>query len=194
METGYKTKSILSVPIINHRGEVIGVTQMVNKLDMKPFTKWDAHLIQIFNVFAGISLENAKLYKQSHDMSQQLRSFYDISISFEENQSLPDMLKSIINTARKTVKARRASLFLVDETNGTLSTFITDGTKLPATIPLTAGITGACVKSKEPIVSNDAYTDPRFNRTVDSVTGFKTKAISKLTNGAVGESAGQVCQ
>ena len=38
LETGYRTKSILSVPIYNNRGEVIGVTEMVNKVNEQPFS------------------------------------------------------------------------------------------------------------------------------------------------------------
>ena len=175
-ETGYKTRSILSVPIVNNRGEVIGVTEMVNKLDLAPFTKWDAHLIQIFNVFCGISLENSRLYRQSIDMSQQLRSFFDVSLTLTESGSTKKVLQDIITNARKTVGARRASLFLVDETNNTLSSYITDG-KLPATLPIHAGIVGTSIKSKQIIVCNDAYSDPHFNRTVDQITGYKTNSL-----------------
>ncbi|EAY10947.1 3'5'-cyclic nucleotide phosphodiesterase family protein [Trichomonas vaginalis G3] len=178
METGYRTRSILSVPIINNNtGEVIGVTEMVNKADMTPFTAWDAHLIQIFNVFCGISLENATLYRQSIDMTNQLRSFFDASMTLTTNGSLQKVLKDIVTNARKSVDARRAAVFLVDETTSTLSSFISDGGKLPATLPLAAGIVGACVKSKEIISVTDAYSDPRFNRSVDKQTGFKTTSL-----------------
>jgi len=176
-ETGYKTRSILSVPIFNNRGDVIGVTEMVNKIDLGSFSKWDSHLIQIFNVFCGISLENARLYHESVDMSQQLRSFFDVSFSLSKSESIHRILSDIIQNARRVIEAQRASLFLVDETAGVLTSFINDGGKLPPTLPLTAGIAGACAKSKESIVVNDVYADSRFNRAVDIGTGFKTTSL-----------------
>ena len=41
-KTGYHTKSILCMPILNYEGEVIGVAQIMNKTDGTPeFTQQD---------------------------------------------------------------------------------------------------------------------------------------------------------
>ena len=190
LETGYRTKSILSVPIFNNRGDVIGVTEMVNKQDDEgEFTKWDSHMIQIFNVFCGISLENARLYQQSRDMSSQLRSFFDVSLSLSQSENIQRILTDIIHNARQVIKASRASLFLVDDSAQVMNSFITDGGKLPPTLPLTAGIAGHCATTKECVIVNNAYEDPRFNRAVDIGTGFTTKSLCAApivsTNGQV---------
>lgn len=177
IESGYRTRSILSIPIYNYRGDIIGVTEMVNKLDQKPFSSWDAKVIQIFNVFCGISLENARLYRESLDMSQQLHSFFEISLSLSKSENIQLLLSDIMQNARKVVGAQRASLFLVDQAANVLKSFIADGGDVPATLPLSTGIAAACAQSKEPYVVNDVYHDPRFNRQVDSNTGFKTKSV-----------------
>ena len=176
LETGYRTQTILSVPIFNNRGEVIGVTEMVNKMKGE-FTEWDAHMIRIFNVFCGISLENARLYKDSVDMSQQLHSFFDVSFSLSNSQNIKAILGDIIKNARVTIEAQCGSLLIVDETANCLTSFLVDGGKIPSTLPLTTGICGAAVTQKECIVANHVYDDPRFNRTIDIENNFKTDSL-----------------
>jgi len=177
LETGYRTRSILSVPIFNNRGIAIGVTEMVNKNNNEIFSEWDSQMIQIFNVFCGISLENARLYSESIDMAQQLRSFFDVSFSLSRKESIHRILGDIIQNARRVIEAQCASLFLIDDTAGVLVSFLVDGGKVPATLPLSSGIVGACAKSKECIVVNNTYDDPRFNRSVDFGSGFKTDSL-----------------
>lgn len=174
--SGYKTRSILSVPIFNNRGEIIGVTEMVNKMDLRPFSSWDAHIIQIFNVFCGVTLENARLYREQNELSSQLRSFFDISLSLTKHDTLQNIINEIITSAKKACEGTKATMFLVDETTSVLTTFSSDA-KIPFTIPLSAGIAGAAYQSKSVIIVNDPYSDPRFNRTIDDSTGFKTKNI-----------------
>jgi len=176
-ETGYRTRSILSVPIYNNRGEIIGVTEMVNKLDNKPFTQWDIDVIQIFNVFCGISLENAALYKESNEQASQLRSFFNISFSLSNTEDIKRLLSDILQNARKTINAECGSLFLLDESAEVLSSYIVDGGVVPPSIPLTSGVAATCVKSKQGIIVNDVYHSPQFNRNVDQNTGFKTRSL-----------------
>lgn len=47
--TGYKTKSVLCVPISNYEGEIIGVAQIINKTDgSDSFTDRDIQVSFIF--------------------------------------------------------------------------------------------------------------------------------------------------
>lgn len=55
--TGFKTKSILVIPIRDNQDQVIGVIEMINKKDGK-FTKQDEHRIQILSNHAGIYVNN----------------------------------------------------------------------------------------------------------------------------------------
>lgn len=177
VQTGYRTKSILSVPIFTQRGEVMGVTEMINKINGESFTKWDTNLIQIFNVFCGISLENARLYKESLSMSSQLRSFFGISLSFAKSEETKHLISDILRHARRALDSRRATVFLADDGSSQFNSFIVDGGKIPANLPLTQGIIGACYKTKEGIICNNAYSDSRFNNSVDQITGFKTVSL-----------------
>lgn len=60
-KTGFFTRSILCVPIVNKKGKTIGVTQVLNKRG-GPFTQEDESRLRAFTAQISIALENAKLF------------------------------------------------------------------------------------------------------------------------------------
>src|SRR6185436_14443404 len=65
--TGFFTRSILCVPIVNKQGTVIGVTQVLNKRG-GPFTAEDESRLRAFTAQISIALENAKLFADVQNM------------------------------------------------------------------------------------------------------------------------------
>jgi putative nucleotidyltransferase with HDIG domain len=63
-QTGYRTKAILCAPMKNIRGEIIGVIQILNKLDGDRFTEDDQIILEAFAAQAAIAVENALLYRK----------------------------------------------------------------------------------------------------------------------------------
>jgi class 3 adenylate cyclase len=63
-KTGYRTKSILCMPIKNAKSEIIGAIQVLNKLDGTYFSTSDEELLVAFTSLAGISIENARAYDE----------------------------------------------------------------------------------------------------------------------------------
>lgn len=113
LATGYRTLTILSVPIFDDKKGIRGVTEMINKLD-GVFTEDDEKLIQIFNVFCGISIENARLYRASLDLTMQLHSFRDISTSMAQSQTIKKLLEEIIKNTRTVIGAVYANFYLLE--------------------------------------------------------------------------------
>ncbi|KAF1080754.1 MAG: Adenylate cyclase [Candidatus Rifleibacterium amylolyticum] len=60
-KTGFFTRSILCVPVINKNGRTIGVTQVLNKHG-GPFSQEDEARLRAFTAQVSIALENAKLF------------------------------------------------------------------------------------------------------------------------------------
>lgn len=115
--TGYQTRTLLCVPIFDDKGVVRGVTEMVNKMTMGGFTSDDEKLIQVFNTFTGISVENARLYQASISLSLQLRSVIEISQSISQSSESKSLLKEIIRNARKVIGAGRSMIYVHDAKN-----------------------------------------------------------------------------
>jgi len=66
-KTGFFTRSILCVPVINKQGKTIGVTQVLNKRG-GPFTSEDEARLRAFTAQVSIALENAKLFADVQNM------------------------------------------------------------------------------------------------------------------------------
>ena len=66
-KTGFHTRSILCMPLRNKDGEIIGVSQVLNKKG-GPFTERDERRLAAFSAEASIALENAKLFEDILNM------------------------------------------------------------------------------------------------------------------------------
>lgn len=75
-KTGYRTKTILCMPIKNFNQEIIGVFQVLNKFD-ETFTIDDEDLLVAIASSAGISLENAQLFEKQQKMIEEQKVIFD---------------------------------------------------------------------------------------------------------------------
>ena len=87
-ETGYFTRSMLCVPVVNKHGETIGVTQVLNKR-RGVFTDDDDSRLRAFTAQVSIALENAKLFdevqKIKHYNESMLESMSNGVITVDED-------------------------------------------------------------------------------------------------------------
>lgn len=65
--SGYRTRTLLSVPMRNTRGEVVGVLQALNKKE-GPFTLEDEELLLVLGGQAAAAVENALLHEEIHGL------------------------------------------------------------------------------------------------------------------------------
>jgi HD-GYP domain-containing protein (c-di-GMP phosphodiesterase class II) len=70
-KTGFVTRSALSVPIINTRGETIGVFQVVNK-QLGDFDATDVEFLEAVAGEAAITIENVQVYESRRRMFESL--------------------------------------------------------------------------------------------------------------------------
>lgn len=107
-KTGYRTSSMLCMPVFNADGKLIGVTQLINKKKQGEFppydhSKWpeapeqwrasfnrnDMEFMKAFNIQAGVALQNAKLFAEVKQQEQRqkdiLRSLSNGVISTDKN-------------------------------------------------------------------------------------------------------------
>jgi len=125
--TGYHTKNILTVPIYNNRGEIAGVTEMINKIEGDSFTEEDIKMMMAFNVFCGISLDNARLYQTSIDLTRQIRSFLELSLTLNKSHEMKKAIEQILESAKLVINGQRATLYLREPEKDVLSQFISIG-------------------------------------------------------------------
>lgn len=79
-ETGYKTKTILCMPIKNNNQEIIGAFQVLNKAH-GIFTKNDEDLLVAIGGSASIALENAQLFEQQKELYKEQKLLFESFIN-----------------------------------------------------------------------------------------------------------------
>jgi len=133
-KTGYKTKSILGVPIFSSCNKVLGVVQVINKID-GTFEPGDLSILEGFAIQIRIAIENAQLFDEINGMKNYLNtlvenldngivtidksqtiqtinnSFYkmfdlgvDQNLSNQKLENLEDHLKSILQYSKWTTE------------------------------------------------------------------------------------------
>lgn len=63
-QTGYRTRSVLSIPIATRDGRRLGVMQALNRQDGLPFDADDVVRMSAFGAQAAIALDNARLFSE----------------------------------------------------------------------------------------------------------------------------------
>ena len=66
--TGYRTQSILAIPVLGKKGQRIGVVEVLNKFG-GPFTAKDEIRLRAFSAEIGISLDNSRLFDEVRQVS-----------------------------------------------------------------------------------------------------------------------------
>ncbi len=74
-QTGYKTKTILCMPIWNMKHEILGVFQVLNKQN-GTFSKEDEEVLIAIGSSAGIAIENARLFESQQMMINQQKELF----------------------------------------------------------------------------------------------------------------------
>lgn len=67
--SGFRTRSIVAVPL-HAEGRCIGVIELVNALDARPFTETDVAILRSFADFAAIAIQNARAHAALVEMSR----------------------------------------------------------------------------------------------------------------------------
>src|SRR5688572_10475852 len=71
--TGFQTRSILAVPLMDH-DQIVGVLEIFNTAKAKQFDQADMELLNAFGSYASVALRNAELLATLRDESQILKS------------------------------------------------------------------------------------------------------------------------
>lgn len=112
LKTGYKTKTILCMPIKNNNQEIIGAFQVLNKIG-GPFTKGDEDLLIAIGGSASIALENAQLFEQQKILYKEQKQLFErfidtLAVSIDARDKI---------TAGHSSRVKLYSMLLVDELN-----------------------------------------------------------------------------
>ncbi|HUO92304.1 MAG TPA: adenylate/guanylate cyclase domain-containing protein [Rhizomicrobium sp.] len=117
----------------------------------------------------------------AEEMTADLRRLIDVSSSITAEIRLGALLRKIVEATTKFLHADRSSLFLYDPKTDELVATVAEGLETrEVRFSAHLGLAGHCFTSGEIINVGDAYSDPRFNREIDDLTGYRTKSLLTL--------------
>jgi len=178
--TGYRTRSILCVPLRNRADQVIGVTQVLNRRSGR-FTAIDMALLEAISRHASSALEQAQMVERLEQARREELELLAITEALSTELHLDTLLVRIVAAATQLLDAERSTLFLYDPSTDELWSRVAEGTEQrQIRLPANAGIAGAAFASGEVLNIPDAYTDPRFNREIDRRSGFRTRNLLNM--------------
>ena len=116
---------------------------------------------------------------QNEDESKQLlQLLYDINKLIATKDSLNEVFQTLASLASQETDAERSTVFLHDKETGELFSRFAQGERQREIRLLdTEGIAGHVYQTRQGLIVDDAYQDPRFNKEIDKETGFRTKNI-----------------
>ena len=176
-KSGYRTRSILSAPMLGALGSLVGVVQVLNKKD-GPFTHGDEELLVALANQAAIAIENARLYHslvaQNLELSRarrdlerrtrELNALYEVEKEMSAALDLDDLLSRILAQAITVLGGGAGSIALV-EADGALRFRTVHGPAaaqlIERTLPHGTGLLGWSIRHRTPLVVDDPSHDPR---------------------------------
>ena len=93
-----------------------------------------------------------------------------------DKNSLVEGLPLISKYAKDVIGAQRCSIFIYDDQKKEFWTTISDGVE-KIIVAADKGLVGYTLKTKRPVVANDAYAHPQFLSDIDKGTGFTTSSV-----------------
>lgn len=187
LKSGYRTRSILSVPMLGALGGLVGVLQVLNKSD-GPFTQPDEELLMALASQAAIAIENAKLYHSLVSQNQELQrarrdlerrtrelnALYEVEKELSAALDLDDLLSRILDKAITVLGGGAGSIALTDP-DGSLRFRTVQGPAAPKlierTLPRGTGLLGWSIAHRTPLVVDDPARDPRHAGEIAKETG-----------------------
>ncbi len=193
---GYRTYTMLALPILDQQGKLVAVAQLLNKLctqdhsvplkeriDQGGFTESD---VELFKQFVPSILLILELSHTLYRVSQQQRAadavMKAVQALSQSSLDLEDTLKRVMQEAKNLLDSDKATLWLLDKEKKELWAKIplNDGTMRELRIPVGAGYAGSvAVTGKKLNVPFDLYDDPGSEtaKRLDQATDYRTCSL-----------------
>ncbi len=175
--TGYRTRTILCMPMRNREGRILGVFQVLNKRH-GVFTGTDEELLDALASQAAIAVQNAMLNEELRKRIETSEILLNVMHEVASELEIDRLLQAIVEQTSEAMNAERCTLFLIDPKTGELWSKVAQGAEVKEIrVPRGKGIAGHVALSGDTVNIPDAYADPRFNPEVDKRTGYRTRTI-----------------
>lgn len=149
--SGYRTESLLVVPVVDRQRKVTGAVELLNKVTGR-FVDGDE---------AGLQA-----------------AVVEWASTLPEFPPAPAVAREFTETLKQRFRCDRASVFRVSVDGAELSAVHADGAGSDGiSLSLQLGIAGFAAVTRQTLNIPDAAADPRFDPSFDARTGFRTRSV-----------------
>lgn len=195
--TGYRTYTMLALPLLNEQGQLVAVVQLLNKLissnhlhaplseriDIRGFTSIDEQLFQEFAPSICLILESSRSFYVATQKQRAVAALMKAIKSLSQSSlDLEDTLKRVMDEAKELMNADRSTLWLVDCDRHELWTKITqdNGYTKELRVPIGKGFAGIVAASGKTLnIPFDLYNHPDSDtaKQIDQQNGYRTCSL-----------------
>ncbi|MCC5663584.1 GAF domain-containing protein [Nostoc sp. CHAB 5784] len=195
--TGYRTYTMLALPLLNEHGQLVAVVQLLNKLkygnnpdvplaeriDTKGFICADEQLFQEFAPSIRLILESSRSFYVATQKQRAVAALMKAIKSLSQSSlDLEDTLKRVMDEAKELMNADRSTLWLIDRDRHELWTKITqdDGSTKELRVPVGKGFAGIVAASGKKLnIAFDLYhhADSDTAKQLDQQNGYRTCSL-----------------
>ncbi|GAB1538684.1 hypothetical protein NUACC21_13470 [Scytonema sp. NUACC21] len=195
--TGYRTYTMLALPLLNEEGQLVAVVQLLNKLkfpnnsetplseriDIKGFTEADKQLFQEFAPSIRLILESSRSFYVATQKQRAAAALMKAVKSLSQSSlDLEETLKRVMAEAKELMNADRSTLWLIDREAEQLWTKITqdDGSTKELRVPIGKGFAGIVAATGKTLnIPFDLYDHPDSDtaKQIDQQNGYRTCSL-----------------
>jgi len=199
------THAVLCVPLTSPSKDLMGVMEFTRTKPNNPFDDRQLQTANAMAVWAGLMLNQFQVNKALTTQGEINHFLLNVcKIIFEDIATMDSLLQKIITYTKRLLSADRCALFLLDKVKQELYSNIFDegevgedgepvySTSTAVRFSIQKGIAGEVARTDQVISIPDAYSDERFNREVDIITGYTSRTILCMPIRSRGEVIGVV--
>jgi len=195
--TGYRTYTLLALPVLDSRGELLAVVELLNKcragadrgrslihrIDLDGFSPEDEATFADFTDVFRLILESSQAFYLAARRQQAATILIKATQALNHSgPTLQDTLSRVIQEAQHLLKADRSTIWLVDRDRQDLWAQIplADGTLKEMRVPVGQGYVGKVAESGIILnISFDLYerADSRMAQAIDQQSGYRTYSL-----------------
>jgi adenylate cyclase len=192
--TGYRTYSMLAIPLLDEKGDLIAVVELINKvinndpgeklenrINKVGFSVEDEELFGRFSVLIGQIIESSNSFYHAAQKQRVAEALMKAVLSVGQSLDLEDTLKTVMDQASNLLNADRNALWLIDWDKSELWTKVynNDGA-LILRIPIGDGYAGQVARTGEILnIPFDVYDHPESakSKEFDRKNGYRTCSL-----------------
>ncbi len=194
--TGYRTYTMLALPLLDEQGNLVAVVQLLNKvksssplntslaekIDKDGFTTFDEKLFTEFARSIRLILKSSRMFYRAAQKQRAAEALKNATQSLGKYLELEETLKKVMDEAKKLMNADRSTVWLLDHQKNELWAKLPDknGHLRKKRIPRWSGFAGQVATTSQPLIIDfDLYKHPnsQTSQKMDQENGYRTCSL-----------------